>query len=384
MSERQKIGVLGATGSVGCNVLDLINSQPERFEIEYLTGGKNVDLLIHQARTYCPKYVVIQDESKFSILKDALSSLPIEIHAGDQAIADITTIKTDRVVASIVGVAGLRPILNAIPHTKIIAIANKEPLVAAGSLVMEKAAQHGTKILPVDSEHNAIFQVFEEHNRAYIKRIVLTASGGPFRTWSKEKIAAATIQDSLKHPNWTMGQKISVDSATLVNKSLELIEAHHLFSMSQDKIDIVIHPQSIIHSLVEYEDGSYLAQLGAADMRTPLAYALSWPHRMQTSGARLDLLSSPALTFEDVDHEKFPSVNLARKCLKAGQAACIAFNAANEVAVDAFLNERIGFRDILPIIEKALQNQNVMPLSDLESILEQDRSVRAAAQSYIV
>lgn len=384
MSDPQKIGILGSTGSVGSNTLNLIESQPDQFNLTYITGGKNIDLLIAQARRFQPQHVVIQDESKFSILKDALSSLPIEIHAGDAAIADITTIKTDRVVASIVGVAGLRPILNAMPHTKIIAIANKEPLVAAGSLVMEKAAQHGTKILPVDSEHNAIFQVFEEHNRATIRRLVLTASGGPFRTWSKEKIDHASIQDALNHPNWSMGQKITIDSATLVNKALELIEAHHLFSMPHDKIDVIIHPQSIIHSLVEYEDGSYLAQLGAADMRTPLGYALAWPNRMPTSGAKLDLLSMSSLTFEDVDHEKFPSIKLARDCLKAGQAACIAFNAANEIAVDAFLNGRIGFGGILPIIEKALQNQNVMPLSDLESILKQDRSVRAAAQSYIV
>ncbi len=384
MSEKKRIGILGSTGSIGCNALDLIAHHPEKFSLEYITAGKNCDLLIAQALTHRPKHVVIQDETQFQKLKEALAPYDIKVHAGNEMIVAITSHEVDLTVAAIVGVAGLRPMINALKYSQAVAIANKEPLVAAGDLVMACAKKYNAKILPIDSEHNAIFQVFEEHNRASIARLVLTASGGPFRVWTKDHIQNATREDALNHPNWKMGPKITIDSATLVNKALELIEAHYLFQMPHDKIDVVIHPQSIIHSLVEYEDGSYLAQMGAADMRTPLAYALAWPQRMQTSGQRLDLLRMPTLSFEDVDHEKFPSLNLARECLKAGQGACITFNAANEVAVDAFLKGKITFPMISHLIEKALQNQNLMQVSDLDAILEYDKTVRTQVQTYIM
>ncbi|MCB1551005.1 MAG: 1-deoxy-D-xylulose-5-phosphate reductoisomerase, partial [Alphaproteobacteria bacterium] len=325
---------------------------------------------------FAPEFIAIADETLYQQLKDALSTTSIKIAAGRSAILEAASIPTDICMAAIVGIAGLEPVLTAIPHTKSLAIANKEPLVAAGKLVLDLAKQHGTNILPVDSEHNAIFQVFENHNRTQIKKIILTASGGPFRTWTKEQIAMATPEQAVNHPNWIMGRKISVDSASMMNKALEIIEAHYLFDIPANQIDVLIHPQSIIHSMVEYTDGSVLAQLGAPDMRTPIAYALAYPDRMTTTGKTLDWTTLSKLEFQQPDFNQFPSLGLAYDCLKSGQSACIALNAANEIAVEKFLNKEISFGQIIPILEKSIPHAQGRTVSSLEDIIALNQEIR--------
>ncbi|MEK7802077.1 MAG: 1-deoxy-D-xylulose-5-phosphate reductoisomerase, partial [Pseudomonadota bacterium] len=302
---------------------------------------------------------------------------PIRVGPGANAISEAASMKTDWTMAAIVGLAGLQPVLDAIPATKTLAIANKEPLVAAGPLVLALAQKHGTRVLPVDSEHNAIFQVLENHNRAYISKLILTASGGPFRTWSRADMEYATPAQAITHPNWTMGAKISVDSATLMNKALEVIEAHYLFTMPADKIDVIVHPQSLIHSMVEYTDGSVLAQIGAPDMRTPIAYALAYPARMTTTGKTLDWTTLSTMSFEKPDLEKFPALRLAYDCLNASPAQTIALNAANEMAVAAFLKEQISFAAITAHVEKIVANTPSLTPSSLEDILSIDAQARS-------
>jgi len=370
------ITILGSTGSIGTSTIDLIAANPDQFKIRALTAGKNVDLLIEQSLKLRPEFVAIYDESQYPKLKDALSGTNIKTGAGRSAILEAATLKTDLTMAAIVGIAGLEPVMTAIAHTKSIAIANKEPLVAAGPIVIEAAKKHGVKILPVDSEHNAIFQVFENHNRDQIKKLILTASGGPFRTWTKDQMATATPEQAVNHPNWTMGRKISVDSASMMNKALEIIEAHYLFNMPPKKIDVLIHPQSVIHSMVEYMDGSVLAQLGAPDMRTPIAYALAHPDRMTTTGRTLDWKTLKTLDFEQPDTDKFPSIRLAYECLAAGPAACIALNAANEVAVGKFLNGHIRFGDIIPLVEQGIELAKDKNPDTLDNIVALDLEIR--------
>lgn len=379
------VSILGSTGSVGRSTVDLIQFQSHMFDVQALTAQTNVDLLAEQAKLLKAKHAVIGDESLYQTLKDRLAGTDIEVAAGRQALIDAAGVDADWIMAAIVGMAGLEPLMKAITQGKAVAIANKEPLVAAGPLVMAQAQRYGTKILPVDSEHNAIFQVFENQNKTAISRLVITASGGPFRTWAKEQMAHATPEQAVAHPNWSMGAKISVDSASMMNKALEVIEAHYLFNMPAELINVVVHPQSIVHSMVEYADGSFLAQLGASDMRTPIAYALAWPARMPTSGQRLDLTQLRRLDFEPLDHDCFPAVERAFACLRAGQAACLVFNAANEVAVQAFLGKKIGFLAIHDVISEALDHFDAPgSLQSLEDILLLDQTVRQHSESYIL
>lgn len=373
---QKTITILGSTGSVGTNTIDLITANPDGFKVRALTAGKNISLLVDQAKKLNPEFVAIADNTQFDELKSAFAGTSIKCGAGESAIIEAASMNVDVTMASIVGFAGLKPVLTAIRHAKTVAIANKEPLVAAGSLVLSLADEFGTKILPVDSEHSAIFQVLETHNRDAIKKIILTASGGPFRASSIEQMNAATVEQALAHPNWTMGAKISIDSASMMNKALEMIEAHYLFNMPADKIDVVIHPQSVIHSMVEYIDGSVLAQLGAPDMRTPIAYALAYPNRMQTTGNTLDWNTLSTLTFEKPDLTKFRAIQLAYDCLKAGAAHQIAFNAANEIAVQKFLNHQIRFGQILTLVERGLALTPDTPPKTLGDILAIDEEVR--------
>ncbi len=370
------ISILGSTGSIGTSTIDLIAPNPDQFKVCALTAGKNADLLIEQALKLAPEFVAIQDETQFEKVKSALAGTQTKVGAGRTAILEAASMETDLCMAAIVGIAGLEPVLKAIPNTKALTIANKEPLVAAGELVLSEAKKHNTKILPVDSEHNAIFQVFEKANRAQIKKIILTASGGPFRTWTKDQMATATPEQAIAHPNWTMGAKISVDSASMMNKALEVIEAHYLFDMPANQIDVLIHPQSIIHSMVEYLDGSVLAQLGAPDMRTPIAYALAYPDRMATTGKTLDWKNLSKLEFEQPDTDQFPSIKLAYDALAAGQSACIGMNAANEIAVKKFLKREITFGEIMPLVKRGLTFATGKSVSTLEDIIALDRETR--------
>jgi len=383
---KKSVSILGVTGSVGQSAQEIILSAPDRFDVQVLTAGRNAKSLAESAIKLKARKAVIADESQLDLLRGLLSGHGIDVACGAGAIIESAAEKADVVLAAIVGIAGLRPILKALEQGTHVAIANKEPLVAAGPLVMEKARKHGAKILPVDSEHNAIFQVFEERNRAYIDKIILTASGGPFLSRSYEAMATVTPAQAIAHPNWTMGRKISVDSATMMNKALEIIEAHYLFGMPPEDIDVVIHPQSVVHSMVSYVDGSVLSQMGASDMRTPITYALSWPDRTESSGDKLDISSVCDLHFENPDFEQFPCLSFAYECLERGQAACVALNAANEVAVADFLDDRIGFLDIQDAIRHALDTfedlHSIKTLKTVEKIEELDKTVREITQGY--
>ncbi|MDD3446212.1 MAG: 1-deoxy-D-xylulose-5-phosphate reductoisomerase, partial [Zavarzinia sp.] len=304
----RSVTVLGSTGSVGTSTLDLVGRNPDRFRVSALVAHRRLDLLIEQARRFRPDFVASADEAALPVLREALGDLGIEVGAGVAAVEEAAARPSDLVMAAIVGAAGLPPTLAAVRRGAVVALANKEALVCAGDIVTAAVAAHGATLLPVDSEHNAIFQVFDEARRARVSRLILTASGGPFRSADQEAMARATPAEAVSHPNWSMGAKISVDSATMMNKGLELIEAHHLFAMPEERIDILVHPQSVIHSLVEYVDGSVLAQLGAPDMRVPIAYALAWPDRMETPVTRLDLAAIARLTFEPPDPQRFPAL----------------------------------------------------------------------------
>ncbi len=384
MASVRTVSVLGSTGSVGRSTVDLLQLHRDHFRVNALTAQNNVALLAEQAIALKAAKAVIGNESLYADLKNLLFGTGIECAAGRQAIIDAARDPADWIMAAIVGMAGLEPVLAAIGQGSCVAIANKEPLVAAGPLVMAAVEQSGATLLPVDSEHNAIFQVFEAENKAGIERIVLTASGGPFRSWTREQMAQATPEQAVSHPNWSMGAKISVDSATMMNKGLEVIEARYLFDLPPEKIDVLIHPQSVIHSMVEYADGSFLAQLGAPDMRTPIANALGWPEWIATSGLRLDLKTLKRLDFEPVDQNRFPAVGLAYDCLRAGPSACLTLNAANEVAVAAFLEGRIAFPGIVDTAKAVLDLTPTVDLSGLTDMLSLDESVRDAARTYIL
>lgn len=378
------VSILGSTGSVGRSTVDLIQHHPDDFRINVLTAQSNVQLLAEQADALNARKAVIGDVSLYNELSSLLAHTDIQVDAGRAAIIKAAAEPADWIMAAIVGMAGLEPILAAIGQGTYVAIANKEPLVAAGPMVIEAARKSGATLLPVDSEHNAVFQVFEKANASSVERIVLTASGGPFRTWSIEQMEQATPEQAVAHPNWSMGAKISVDSASMMNKALEVIEASYLFDMPPEKIDVLVHPQSVVHSMVEYNDGSFLAQLGAPDMRTPISNCLGWPNRITTSGQKLDLATLKRLDFEPLDAKKFPAVDLAYRCLRAGQAACITFSAANEVAVQAFLDREIGFNDIVRTVQEMVDRIPPQTISTLDDVLAFDQAVREATKSYIM
>lgn len=380
---RRKVTILGSTGSVGQQTIDLIERAPDAYEVTALTAGKNVPLLAQQAKALQARMAVIADDSKYAELKDALAGTGIKAAAGAQAVVEAAEADSDWVMSAIVGAAGLPGTLAAARRGATIAFANKETLVCAGPLMMQLVADAGATLLPVDSEHNAIYQVFDFDHRDGISRLILTASGGPFRTTSRAEMATMTPEQAVKHPVWSMGAKISIDSATLMNKALEVIEAHFLFRMPPQQIDVLVHPQSVIHSMVEYRDGSVLAQLGSPDMRTPIGYCLAWPDRMETPAPKLDLAKLGQLTFENPDHDKFPALRFAHEAMRKGGTAPAMLSAANEIAVQAFLDKKIGFLDIERINEIILTTMPTADLTDLATLAEADQAARAKASELI-
>lgn len=373
------VTILGATGSVGRSTLDLIARAPDRFKVLALTANRDATGLAELARQFGAERAVIGDPALLEELHDALAGTPVEAAAGESAIEEAAASGADWTMAAIVGTAGLKPVMRALEGGGTVALANKEALVTAGALMVESAAASGAILLPVDSEHNAVFQCFDRAMPQSVRRIILTASGGPFRDWPIERMRAATAAEAIAHPNWSMGAKISVDCATLMNKGLELIEAYHLFPVGADAIEIVVHPQSVVHSLVEYVDGSVLAQLGAPDMRIPIAYTLAWPERMATPCQRLDLVAIGALAFEAPDLERFPALGLARAALAAGGAKPAILNAANEIAVASFLESRIGFLDIAFLVGEVLNRYDPPAPASIDAVLEIDREARRVA-----
>ena len=379
----RRVTVLGSTGSVGRNTIDLLLRNPQAYDVEAITAWSNVDRLAEQARLLKPRLAVIGDAGLHGKLKEALAGAGVETAAGKAALVEAAQRPVDWVMAAIVGAAGLEATLAAVRQGAIVALANKEALVCAGSLMLAEVRTHGATLLPVDSEHNAIFQVFDFERRESIDHIILTASGGPFREFDLDAMAVVTPEQAVAHPNWKMGAKISVDSATLMNKGLELIEAHHLFDLPSERIDVVIHPQSVIHSLVAYVDGSVLAQLGSPDMRTPIAYTLGWPDRIDAPSARLNLAEIAQLTFETPDDARFPALNLSREALKAGDGAPIILSAANEIAVHSFLAGKIGFLDIVRCVERTLERVSRMKITSLEDVYGLDALARETASALI-
>ena len=373
---RRKLAILGATGSVGKSTLDLIERNPERFEVVAVTAATNAEALADIARRTGARLAVVSDERRLSDLRELLVGSNCRAAAGDQALIEAAAGEAELVIAAIVGCAGLKPVMAAIEAGRTVALANKEALVTAGALMTEAAIRSGATLLPVDSEHNAIFQCLACSRNDDVAKLILTASGGPFRTASAEMMRNATPAEAVAHPNWSMGAKISVDSATMMNKGLELIEAHHLFGVPSKRMEIIIHPQSVVHSLVEFVDGSVLAQLGSPDMRIPIAYALAWPERIPTPAQRLDLASIARLEFEQPDLTRFPALRIAREALEAGGSAPAVLNAANEAAVSRFLTGSIGFTDIPRLVERALEESNLAAPSSIAEVLEIDRLTR--------
>jgi 1-deoxy-D-xylulose-5-phosphate reductoisomerase len=384
MNSKKGIAILGSTGSIGTQALEVLEAYPDRFSLEVITAGKNADLLIAQALKFHPNSVVIGDESQYQKVKDALFNEDIHVYAGEDAICQVVeSNEVDVVLTALVGYAGLKPTLRAIDAGKTIALANKETLVVAGELVTQRAKEKGVNIYPVDSEHSAIFQclVGEFHNP--IEKIYLTASGGPFRGWNEDQLRGVKKEQALKHPNWTMGAKITIDSATLMNKGLEVIEAKWLFGLRPEQIDVIVHPQSIVHSLVQFEDGSMKAQMGLPDMKLPIQFALTFPDRYKTDFPRFNFMDYPQLTFEQPNREVFRNLDLAFKAMEMkGTAACI-LNAANEVTVEAFLNDRIGFLDIGRINEETMLQVNSVATPQYEDYVESDRLAREFAKGLI-
>jgi 1-deoxy-D-xylulose-5-phosphate reductoisomerase len=380
---RRKIAILGSTGSVGRQTIDLISRAQGAYEVVALTANKNVATLAEQARLLNAQLAVVADERQYAALKDALAGTKTKVAAGAKAVEDAAAMESDWLMSAIVGFAGLPGTLAAAKRGATIAFANKETLVCAGPLMMKLVAEAGATLLPVDSEHNAIFQVFDFDHRDGVARLILTASGGPFRTLSRAEMAKMTAEQAVKHPVWSMGAKISIDSATLMNKALEIIEAHFLFQMPPKQIDVLVHPQSVVHSMVEYRDGSVLAQMGSPDMRTPIGFCLAWPERMETPVPKLDLAKIGQLTFENPDPEKFPALGFAKEAMKMGGTAPATLSAANEVAVQAFIDKRIGFLDIERIVGTVLSKIPTSMLTDLDVLLDADTAARALAKELI-
>lgn len=377
------VTILGSTGSVGQSTIDLIARDPQSYRVEALVAGRSVERLAEQARRLSARLAVVADPTRYRALKEALAGTSVEVAAGAEAMAEAAARPAEWVMAAIVGFAGLSPTLVAARRGAMVALANKEALVCAGRLLIDAIESSGGALLPVDSEHNAIFQVFEPRQRHAIDRLILTASGGPFRKWSLTDMADVTPPQALAHPNWQMGDKISIDSATMMNKGLELIEAHLLFGVPGEQIEIVVHPQSVIHSMVAYRDGSVLAQLGSTDMRVPISHALGWPSRIEGPAARLEFATLSALTFEQPDSGRFPSLRLARQALATNGYAPIVMNAANEAAVAAFLARRIGFLDIARIVEDVMAGWDGLsaPVQALQDVQAADQEARRRTET---
>ena len=380
----KRIAILGSTGSIGTQALEVIDQHPAIFKVEVLTAMNQADLLISQAIQYKPSHVVIGDESKYELVRNALSGLNINVHAGAKSLEEVVTLNSvDIVLTALVGYAGLLPTVKAIQAGKPIALANKETLVVAGGLIMPLAKKMGVPILPVDSEHSAIFQCLMGESHNPIEKIILTASGGPFRGFTKDQLANVTRAQALKHPNWTMGAKITIDSASLMNKGLEVIEAAWLFDVEASQIEVVVHPQSIVHSLVQFEDGSMKAQLGLPDMKLPIQFALGYPNRIKSDFPRFDFRHYPSLTFEQADVDTFRNLGFAFKALdQGGNMACI-LNAANEIAVGAFLKEKIGFLQMSDLLEHCMAHGTFLAHPTLEDYIETDLVTRKMAQNWV-
>ena len=382
--KKQNLAILGSTGSIGTQTLDVVAANPDLFAVYAITANNNVDLLIKQARTFHPEAVVVANEAHYNTLREALTDLPIKVFAGSDAVAQVAALPSvDTVVTAMVGYAGLKPTIEAVKAGKRIALANKETLVVAGELVTRLVQQHHAAILPVDSEHGAIFQCLVGENADEVEKIILTASGGPFRNKSCEELASVTAKDALRHPTWQMGAKITIDSASLMNKGFEVIEAKWLFGLRPEQIDVVIHPQSIIHSMVQYRDGSIKAQLGVPDMRLPIEYALTFPQRRQTNFERLDFTKCSQLTFEQPDPTRFRNLALAFEAMRRGGNMPCALNAANEIAVDAFLHERIGFLQMSNLIETVLERTTFIATPSYNDYVACDTETRQLARALI-
>lgn len=381
---KKQIAILGSTGSIGTQALEVIAEHPDLYEVYTLTANNRVELLIEQARRFQPEAVVIANEEKYALLKDALADLPVKVYAGAEAIAQIVEAQPiDIVLTAMVGYAGLKPTINAIRAGKVIALANKETLVVAGELINELALQYRTPILPVDSEHSAVFQCLAGEAGNPVEKVILTASGGPFRTCKLEQLATVTKAEALKHPNWHMGAKITIDSASMMNKGFEVIEAKWLFGVKPEQIEVVVHPQSVIHSMVQFEDGAIKAQLGMPDMRLPIQYAFSYPDRIRSSFERLDFTRCTDLTFEQPDTTRFRNLALAYEALhQGGNMPCIV-NAANEVVVAAFLHDEVGFLEMSDIIEKTMSKVAYIQQPAYEDYVATDAEARRVAQSLI-
>ena len=384
MSEKTRVAILGSTGSIGTQALEVIESYPLLFDLQVITANKNADLLIQQAKKFKPNTVVIVDESLYAKVKEALQDEDIHVYTGEQSLSQVvTSTEVDIVLTAMVGYAGLKPTLAAIEAKKNIALANKETLVVAGELVTKLAAANGVNIYPVDSEHSAIFQclVGEFHNK--IEKIYLTASGGPFRGWKKEQLEKVTVEQALNHPNWVMGAKITIDSASLMNKGLEVIEAKWLFNLKPDQIDTIVHPQSIVHSLVQFEDGSMKAQMGLPDMKLPIQYALTYPNRFPTNFPRFNFMDYPELTFEKPDRDTFLNLGLAYDAMEMGGTAACALNAANEITVQAFLDKKISFLQIAEINQSVLKSTEIVQAPSYEDYVAIDELARMNALKFV-
>ncbi|MCD0415624.1 1-deoxy-D-xylulose-5-phosphate reductoisomerase [Rubrivivax sp. JA1024] len=381
------VSVLGATGSIGDSTMDLIRAEPERYRVEALTGNANVAGLAKLAREFNARFVAVADPARLGELRAALAGTDIACGAGESAVIEAAARPADWVMAAISGAAGLKPALAAVDRGTTVALANKECLVCAGDFFMSRAAAAGAQILPADSEHNALFQALASGNRHELTRVIITASGGPFRTWAAADIEQATLAQALKHPNWSMGQKITIDSASMMNKGLEVIEASYLFALTPDEIDVLVHPQSIVHGLVEFADRSVVAQLGAPDMRIPIAHCLGWPDRITGRAAKLDLAKIGQLTFEAPDFARFPGLRLAYDALRTGNGATTVYNAANEVAVAAFIAQKIRFGAIARLVEDTLDHWvragNLAPLGSADDAIALDHQARNLAATLL-
>ncbi|MEH6950786.1 1-deoxy-D-xylulose-5-phosphate reductoisomerase [Nitrobacter sp. NHB1] len=381
------VTVLGATGSIGDSTMDLLRGAPGRYRVEALTANSNVEALVKLAREFDARFVAVADSTRFGELKDALAGSGIECGVGESAIIEAASRPADWLMAAVSGAAGLKPALAAVDRGTTIALANKECLVCAGDFFMQRAAKAGACILPADSEHNALFQALSSGNRDELTRVIITASGGPFRTWAAADIEKATLAQALKHPNWSMGRKITIDSASMMNKGLEVIEAACLFALTPDEIDVLVHPQSIVHGMVEFSDRSVVAQLGTPDMRTPIAHCLGWPERIAGPAAKLDLATIGQLTFEAPDFTRFPALRLAYDALRTGNGATTVYNAANEIAVAAFIGEKIRFGAIARLVEATMNDWvragNLAPLTSADDAIAIDHNARNMAASLL-
>jgi 1-deoxy-D-xylulose-5-phosphate reductoisomerase len=385
VSMKKKIAILGSTGSIGTQTLEVIDNYPDLFEVEVLTAKRNHEMLIGQAYKYVPKKVVIADEAGYSAVKAALKGLPVEVASGMEALSEAVSMESiDLVVSSLVGIAGLLPTLTAIKSGKDIALANKETLVVAGEIITQLAAKHHVNIYPVDSEHSAIFQCLAGEGGNAIEKIYLTASGGPFRKKTVEELQHVTCREALNHPNWCMGNKVTIDSASLMNKGLEAIEAKWLFNLKAEQVDVIIHPQSIIHSIVQFEDGSMKAQMGLPDMKLPIQYALTYPKRLKTNFERFNFFYYPELTFEPPDLKKFRNLAIAFEAMKVGGNAPCVMNAANEIVVEAFLNEKVRFVDMPGIIEHVMARMPYIKNPSFEDLLSTNCDTRIYTEEIIV